>query len=76
MTEFEFIDEISENLRKMMERRNISQRKLAQLTGIDRSSINKYANGVCVPTLKNMYNICWALECDLSDIVDTWDYID
>lgn len=76
MTIFEFIEDLSHNLRNMMERRNISQSQLSRMTGIDRTTINKYVNGVHIPPLQKLANICWALECDLSDIVDTWDYID
>ena len=76
MTEYEFLEEMSENLRKMMKRRDISQTMLAKMTGIDRTSINRYSKGVSAPSLRNLTNICWALECDLDDIIVAWDYID
>lgn len=76
MTELEFMNEIAEGLQEVSKRRGISQRELSRRTGIDGSIINRYFNGKIMPSLKNLHNICYALKCDMYDIVMILDKVE
>lgn len=76
MTEYEFIEDISKNLIKLMNDRGISQSKLAKESDVDRSLLNKYINGVSIPSLKNIANICLVLDCQIDDIVTIFELIE
>lgn len=75
MTELDLIDIFRENLIDMMKEVGITRKELALEASLSESAINKYLAGDRMPTIKAMVNICYALECDLSDLIPTYDKI-
>lgn len=76
MSEVEFIDIFGDNLRDLMEERGFSQRELSKESGVSNVTISRYIKKERMPTAKSLINLSIALECDLDDLVPTYDYID
>lgn len=70
MTETGLAKGIGSNIKSALDEYGISQTELSELTGISKSTISKYVYGDIIPTLKNLINIAYALECDLTELVD------
>lgn len=75
MTELEWMDIFGDNLKEILKEANMSQNDLARKTGIERSTISRYVNKICMPSLKSVINISYALNCDLSDLIDFGDKV-
>ena len=75
MTELDLIDIFRENLIDMMKEVGITRKELALEASLSESSINKYLAGDRMPTIKAIVNICYTLECDLNDLIPTYDKI-
>lgn len=69
MTGTELLITFSDNLEYMMKAADINQSELSRKSGISRESINKYLNCQRMPSLKAIVNLCYALNCDLDDLV-------
>ena len=69
MRESEFIKIFSDNLRYSMQYANMTQRELADEIGIDESTLSRYLRGQIMPTVKNVINMAYVLDCDISDLV-------
>lgn len=69
MTELEFMRVIGENIKNELDGAWMSQRELAEETKINESVISRYIRGETMPSLKNIVNIVYALDCDLEDII-------
>lgn len=76
MSEVEFIDIFGDNLRDLMDECGYSQRELAKETGISNVTISRYIKKERMPTAKSLVNLAFALECNLDDLVPTYDYVD
>ena len=76
MSEVEFIDIFGDNLRDLMEERGFSQRELSKESGVSNVTISRYIKKERMPTAKSLVTLSIALECDLDDLVPTYDYID
>jgi transcriptional regulator with XRE-family HTH domain len=76
MTELELIKSFSQNLKVVLDYSWMSQKELAEETGLSDACISYYMNGKCLPTVKNLINIADALDCELSDLIDTIEHID
>ena len=76
MSEVEFIDIFGDNLRSLMEERGYTRRELARESRISHVTISRYLNKERMPTAKSLVNLAFALECDLDDLVPTYDYVD
>ena len=76
MSEVELIDIFADNLRDLMSERGYSQRELERESGINHASISRYLKKERIPTVKALINLAFALECDLDDLVPTYDYVD
>ena len=72
ISEVEFIDIFADNLREVMKEVGITQAELADEAGINRSTISRYLNKQRMPDLVSLLNICFILECDVSDLVPTY----
>lgn len=59
---------ISVNIRRILDARRMTQKALADETGLSQTTINKYFNGQAQPTLGNAIKIAKALDCTLYDI--------
>jgi transcriptional regulator with XRE-family HTH domain len=61
---------IGNKIKEVREEKGISQYRLAQLTGINRSTINRYENGLIQKvSFDNLLKICEALEVDIKNII-------
>ena len=61
---------IGEKIKELREDKGISQYRLAELTGINRSTINRYENGsIQKISFDNLLKICEALEIDIKEII-------
>ena len=61
---------ISEKIREVRENKGMSQYRLAEITGINRSTINRYENGsIQKISFDNLMKICEALEIDIKEII-------
>ena len=76
MSEVEFIDIFGDNLRSLMEERGYSQRELAKESMINHATISRYLYKERMPTAKSLVNLAFTLECDLDELVPTYDYVD
>lgn len=75
MSELELIEIFGDNLRSLIEEVGISQNQLAKESGVDESIISRYVNKRVMPSLKNLINICYVLDCRLDELVPTYDLI-
>jgi putative transcriptional regulator len=59
------------NLKHTLDRRDMSQRELARLTGIRFATINAYTKGYAdYISVEHINKICKALNCTLPDIAE------
>lgn len=75
MTELEWMDIFGDNLREMLKEANMTQKELADAANVEESSISRFIRKERFPSLKSVINISYALDCDLSDLVDFGDKI-
>lgn len=76
MSEVEFISIFADNLRDLMKSQGISQRELSRESGIDNAAISRYLKKDRMPTVRSLINISLALDCDLDDLVPTYDFVE
>lgn len=69
MTKKEFMRELGQNLKSVMEEYNMTQRELAKETNISKQTISAYVCGERMPSLDNLANIAYVLNCDLDELV-------
>ena len=61
---------IGDIIREVRENKGMSQYRLAEITGINRSTINRYENGsIQKISFDNLMKICEALEIDIKEII-------
>ena len=61
---------IGEKIREVRESKGMSQYRLAEITGITRSTINRYETGsIQKISFDNLLRICEALEIDIKEII-------
>ena len=61
---------MGEKIKELRESKGISQYRLAELTGINRSTFNRYENGsIQKISFDNLLKICEALEIDIKEII-------
>lgn len=70
MREEEWLSIFSQNLEEMLIDANVTQRELADATGLSESTISKYLKGQQLPGVKAIINISYELGCDLYDLID------
>lgn len=75
MSEVEFLNIFADNLRDLMKEVGVSQNELASMIGTSKSVVSRYINKQIIPSLPTFINICIALDCDLEELVPTYDYI-
>lgn len=68
MSESEWLIYFSDCLYDIMVERKISQRELAERTGLSDGTISKYINGVQIPKFTAAINIAMALDCTLEEL--------
>jgi transcriptional regulator with XRE-family HTH domain len=70
MTEFEWLSIFSDNLIDIMNGSRISQRELAEMSGLSEATISNYVHRRQMPGVKALINIAYVLNCDLDDLMD------
>ena len=75
MDEFEFIRLFSENLRYYLSLSNITQKELSEYIGVDESTISRYLHRKLMPTAKQVVNLAYALNCDVSDLIPCYELV-
>ena len=70
MSEYEWMQKFGRNLKAMLEDAWTSQSQLAADTGLSDATISRYINGLQIPTVKAVINICYALDCGLDELID------
>lgn len=76
MSELDWLDIFAGNLRDMLIDANMSQRELADASGLAESTISSYINKQKIPSLKAIINISYALDCDVTELIDFGDAIE
>jgi len=69
MTTDERMIAFGKRVREVRKSKGISQEKLAEMAGIDRSYMGNIERGEKNITLKKVYEICEALEIDIKNLV-------
>ena len=67
--EIDFIEIFSCNLRDAMNDIGITQRELADASGLDESVISRYLRGRVMPSTRCLVNIAYALDCRVEDLI-------
>ena len=75
MSEQEWVDIFADNLNSMLDEANMSQRDLADETGLSEAAISYYLHKRKMPGIRAVVNISYALNCDMSDLIDFGDMI-
>ena len=68
--EMEWLDEFSQNLINMLKEANMTQRDLADASGLSEGTISKYIRGMAMPGVKAIINIAYALDCNTDELID------
>lgn len=75
MSELEWLNIFGDNLVNMLDDARMSQRDLADETGLSEGTISNYIHKRQIPGIKAIINISYALDCDLNDLIDFGDII-
>lgn len=76
MSEQEWLDIFADNLLDMLNEANMTQRDLADETGLSEAAISQYIHKRKIPGVRAIINISYALNCDMSDLIDFGDRIE
>lgn len=69
MSDEEAKNRFADNLARIMEKRFMNQRMLADKMGVSQMSISKYLNGVSMPSIIHAKRLAMALDCTLNELV-------
>lgn len=75
MTQMEWRNIFADNLASILEDTGMSQAQLAREAGLSVSRINDYINKNATPSIFAVINIAYALDMDVSELVDFDDRI-
>lgn len=70
MTQKEWSDIFASNLIDILEEKGMTQAQLARDADLSKSRINDYINGNVMPSLPAAINMAYALDMEISDLVD------
>lgn len=76
MSELEWLDNFGDFLLGTLEDRHMSQRELARESGLSECTISRYINKTQMPNVRAILNISYALDCDISDLIDYGEMIE
>lgn len=60
---------IADNLRYLLDEKHLSQRELAEKSGITEVTVSRYINGTRIPNGNTVVKLSDALECSCDDIL-------
>ena len=75
MSEVEWMRIFGDNLKEILEERGMTQRDLADETGLSESAISNYINKKRMADVRAVLNIWYALGCPIDDIFDFGDML-
>lgn len=75
MSELEWLDIFAGNLAEILWDIGMTQKELAELTGLSEGTISKYLTRQQMPGVKALVNIGYALNIDLNELIDFGDRI-
>ena len=75
MSEIEWLDIFGDNLVDMLKEARMTQRDLADDSGLSEATISAYINKKKIPGLKAIINIADALHCTIDELIDFGDRI-
>ena len=55
--------------KKMREKRNLTQKQLAELLGVKQSHISRWESGVYLPNATTLKKMADALDCRIDDLI-------
>lgn len=76
MSKEEWLYDFITNLRSLMEKKHMSQVELSKKSKLTRQTINNYINGKQYPSAIAIVNLAYALGCDISDLIWTFDLVE
>lgn len=76
MTQREWKENFASNLIDILEEKGMTQTQLAIDTRISKSQVSDYINGNTMPSLAVAINMAYALDMEVTDLVDFGDRID
>lgn len=76
ISEVEFICIFADNLSDIMDEVGISQRQLAKKAHITEAALSRYLNKQRMPNMRTFMNLCYALQCEYSDLLPTYSMIE
>lgn len=68
MSETEWLNIFGDNLANMLDDCGMSQRELADVTGLSESTISRYINKQKMPGIRAIVNISEALDCSIDEL--------
>ena len=75
MTEIEWLNSFANNLMRMLYECKLTQKDLADMTGLSEATISKYIRRQQMPGIKAIVNIAYAIGCNTDDLIDFGDTI-
>ena len=63
---------VGDRIKELRQKANLTQAELADESGLNRATINRYLNKQRMPDLRSLINICYILECEVTDLVPTY----
>lgn len=76
ISEVEFICIFADNLSDIMDEVGISQRQLAKKAHITEAALSRYLNKQRMPNMRTFINLCYALQCEYSDLLPTYSMVE
>lgn len=76
MSEVEWMRIFGQNLEEMLVEANMTQRELAEDTGLSEGAISHYINQRRMPTVRALVNIAYSLNCSFDELMDFGDILE
>ena len=76
ISEVEFICIFADNLSDIMDEVGISQSQLAKKAHITEAALSRYLNKQRMPNMRTFMNLCYALQCEYSDLLPTYSMVE
>lgn len=70
MSEVQWLIEFGKSLKDLLEYAGTSQGELADIIGVSQATISRYVTGQQMPTMDNIVEIAFALDCNIDDLIN------
>ena len=70
MSELEWLDIFGDNLVSLLRDARMSQRELAEVTGLSEATISSYIHKRKMPSLRAVVNIAYACDISMDELID------